>query len=441
MHKRHLKVLLLFGLILSQAGLVQAAGFNLYEAGVRATALGGAFTASADDGSAIFYNAAGLSFQDGAAMSLNFMPVNPRFKFAGATTMNGDGPNAEAASRSYLIPGTYYTNNNDDRYAFGVGVYAPFGLGVEWLDPQTFVGRFVSYDVDIQTIYVTPAVSIKLRDNLAVAIGADVATQSLSLERITPHPIHGTNALDTHISGNSKLNITPSFGLMYKPSDKFSLGFMYHHEKTMEYEDQNTTIKNLIPAGAEGYEYGANLLAGLNNGSPTQAIAPLISSELNLPYMMSFGAAWQMSEKMRLEANYVHFNWSTFENLAMDFEIDDLDQEIVFNYEDSWQARVGLDYEAIADKLNLMFGYVHDQTPQPLSSVSPLLPDSDRNDFSGGLRLRQGNWEFGGCYMAVLSDGGTTIENGEPTNHNPTYPVGTYKSIAHIFGASVGYHF
>ncbi len=85
MRKHFLKGLLVAGLILVQAGMVQAAGFNIYEAGARATALGGAFTASADDGSALFYNAAGLSFQSGSSVNLNLMPVNPRFKYAGAS--------------------------------------------------------------------------------------------------------------------------------------------------------------------------------------------------------------------------------------------------------------------------------------------------------------------------------------------------------------------
>ena len=37
--------------------------------GLKATALGCAFTATADDGSALFYNAAGLSFQTGRSVA------------------------------------------------------------------------------------------------------------------------------------------------------------------------------------------------------------------------------------------------------------------------------------------------------------------------------------------------------------------------------------
>ncbi|PIE76004.1 hypothetical protein CSA17_04570, partial [bacterium DOLJORAL78_65_58] len=418
-----------------------AAGFNLYEAGARATALGGAFTASADDGSALFYNPAGLSFQNGVKVSLNFMPVNPRFKFAGATTDFQEGSNAEAAHKSYLIPGAYYTNSANDRIAYGIGLYAPFGLGVEWMDPYRFAGRFVSYDVDIKTIYITPALSFKLGRNLALAIGADIGAQELSLERVTPHPTLGVNAIDTHIEGKSKLNVTPTVGLMYRPGNKLSFGFMYHHKKTMDYEDQETTLKNMLQPGQAGYDWSHPLLSTLNGGHPTDLVHPLISSEFNLPAIMSFGAAYQVSSRVRAEVNYVHFGWSTFSKLEMDFNVEELDQDIAFDYKDSGQVRAGLDIDAVQDKLKVMLGYVHDETPQPLSAVSPLLPDSDRNDYSIGLQLKQDSWEFTACWMTVLAKGRTTIENGEPTNENSSYPVGTYKSVANIFGAGIGYHF
>ncbi len=441
MRKNSLKVLLIAGLILAQAGMVQASGFNIYEAGARATALGGAFTASADDGSALFYNAAGLSFQTGSSVSLNLMPVGPRFKYAGATTGNGDGPTAEVAHKSYLVPGAYYTNNNNEKIAFGVGVYAPFGLGVEWMDPLEFVGRQVSYDVSIQTVYVTPAVSFKIGETLALAVGLDVATQELSLQKMTLHPTMGINALDTHIEGKSDLNVTPSVGVMYRPDGKFSFGFMYHHKKTMKYKEQEISMKNMISSGDPGYSWSHGLLTGLNGDVSTDELKPLLSSELNLPYIMSFGASYKITDRVRFEGNYVFFGWSEFEKLVMDFNVDAIDQEIVFNYDDAWQVRFGLDFAAIPEKLNIMAGFVYDTTPQPLSSVSPLLPDSDRQDYSIGVQYFTGNWDFTASYMAVLGEERTTIENGLPANHDPAYPTGTYSSVANIFGAGVGYHF
>jgi len=180
----------------------------------------------------------------------------------------------------------------------------------------------------------------------------------------------------------------------------------------MKYEDQEISLKNAIAPGDEGYEWSHTLLSGLNGDVETDALNPKLSSEFNLPSIMSFGAAYQLTSRLRLEGNYVHFGWSHFEKLAMDFDIDDIDQDLVFKYDNAWQVRFGLDFAVVEDELNLMFGFVHDTTPQPLQSVSPLLPDSDRN-----------------------------VDTGMPANEEAAYPVGTYSSIANIFGAGVGYHF
>ena len=431
MRKRFAKVLLLAGLLMVCAGMASAAGFNIYEAGARATALGCAFTATADDGSALFYNPAGLSFQLGTKASLNLIEVGPRFKFIEATDAAGDPATGEAAYNWYLVPGAYYTHNDGGKLSYGFGVYAPFGLGVEWLEPETWVGRQVSYDVTIETVYFTPAASFLLKPDLAFSFGLDVAHQALELNKFSLNPANGDNAIDTKIEGSSNLNITPTLGLMYRPTDKFSFGVMYHHKKTIAYEDQDATLTNVSPDGI----FGGTVIDGLGGSDQT------ISADFKIPYILSFGAAYRFHERVALEVDYVRFGWSHFDELAMDFTNDALDQVIPFNYEDSWQIRTGLDFQAIPDKLNLMAGFVYDTTPQPLESVSPLLPDSDRKDYSVGAQYFHKKWEFTMSYMAVIADERTNIEDGKPANDDPAYPVGTYKNLANIWALGIGYNF
>jgi len=88
-----------------------------------------------------------------------------------------------------------------------------------------------------------------------------------------------------------------------------------------------------------------------------------------------------------------------------------------------------------------MAGYVHDKSPQPLVAVSPLLPDSDRNDYSIGALYKTGKWDFNVSYMLVVGEERTNIENGEPVRNTTDYPFGTYSSLANLFGFGVGYNF
>jgi long-chain fatty acid transport protein len=431
MRKRFLQLAPVMGLLLLGAGQAHASGFSIYEAGSRATALGCAFTATADDGSALFYNAAGLSFQSGRSAGLNLIGVAPQFKFSGHLTQGDALQTGEAESRVYLVPGAYYTANPGGKFAYGVGVYAPFGLGVVWEDGADWVGRRISHDVSIETIYVTPAVSWMAADGLALAIGVDVARQKLDLIKFTPEPSFGTNAIETEIAGTSKLNVTPSLGVMYRPSPTLSFGAMYHFEKTMKFEEQDATLDNVQAAGET---WAATLLAGLGGSEQ------IVSSELNLPSMMSLGMAVDVSPRLRVEVNYVRFGWSTFEKLDLDFTNDNLDQVIHFNYEDSWQVRFGAELQA-SEAVSLMAGYVHDKTPQPLRAVSPLLPDSDRNDYSFGVRLRRGDWDLNASYMVVVGTARTNVADGEPLRNTTDYPFGTYKSLANLYGVGMQYNF
>ncbi len=432
MRKRFLLLAPALGLLLLGAGLAHASGFSIYEAGSRATALGCAFTATADDGSALFYNAAGLSFQTGRNVDVNIVGVAPQFKFAGHLTQGDALQTGKAESKLYLVPGAYYTAKHSDKLAYGVGMYAPFGLGVVWKDPETWVGRRISHDVQIQTVYVTPAVSYMLGEGFALAVGADVATQHLSLTKFTPEPQFGTNALESEITGRSKPNITPSLGMMLRPSPRVSVGAMYHWGKTMKFEDRTATLTNVQ---AEGETWAAALLNGLG-GSEQK-----LSSELNLPSMMSLGvAATTKDGKLRVEGDYVYFGWRTFQALNLDFDNNALDQLIHFGYKDSWQARFGAEY-TVDEKLRLQFGYVYDTTPQPLKAVSPLLPDSNRNDYSLGFSYKTGSWDLNASYMVVVGSKRTNIVDGEPLRNTTDYPFGTYSSLANLFGVGARHSF
>ena len=55
--------LLIPATILAVGGVAFGSGFSIFEQGAKATAMGGAFVATADDPSAIFYNVAGIAQQ------------------------------------------------------------------------------------------------------------------------------------------------------------------------------------------------------------------------------------------------------------------------------------------------------------------------------------------------------------------------------------------
>ena len=437
---------------LLMAGTALAGGFNIYEAGAKATALGGAFTATADDGSAIFYNAAGLAFLEGQAIDLNLMPVIPTAEFTGAVYYDTAGqPINESATgltvdQSFPIPGLYYYRNTGE-LTFGLGVYAPFGLGVEWANPDEWIGRTVSYDVDLATIYITPTVAWKVNEQLGLALGVDVAYTDIQLNRRSQTDFGGNaytfDVIDSTIDGTSSLNYTPSLGAMYKATDKLTFGAMYHHEKTLKIDDGTLKLTNIAPAALTGAVDG--MIAALGGDEHTG------KTELRLPHMLSLAVAYQLTPQARVEFDAVHFGWSHFDELALDFGNPALNQTIPEAYEDVWQLRFGAQYAA-TDKLTLLGGFVQDNSPQPVESMSPLLPDADRKDYSFGLQYHLSERvTLTGTWMTVNFDERTNVVDGAQVVFDEDVteygagpypnPAGSYDSYADIFGVGVSYRF
>ena len=430
--------------LLLLAASAMAGGFSIYEAGAKATGMGCAVTASVDDGSAMFYNIAGMSFMPGTMADLNVMPVAPIMKY-GAAGYNAPDFQGETVSQSFIIPGLGVTHNTG-KVAFGVGLSAPFGLGVEWDNPNQFPGRFTSYDVDLATVYITPAVSYLVTPELSLAVGLDIAYQHIELNRRVGQHYGADNqlvdVLDVQLEGKSDLNFTPALGLMYKPTPKLSLGVMYHHEKTMKYEDGDGTITSLAP-----------------DGPLADAVAPLVgeyalSTELGLPHMLSIGVGYQFHPRLYVELDAVQFGWSNFDELALDFDPDPSDalsSVIPEEYEDKWQFRLGMDY-SVNDKWSLLAGYARDESPQPKASMGALLPDASRNDFSLGAQYATGSWRFTASYMVVIGEARDNLEDGrvavfEEEASDPEavwerqQQAGEYTNVANIWAFGIGRQF
>jgi long-chain fatty acid transport protein len=131
------------------------------------------------------------------------------------------------------------------------------------------------------------------------------------------------------------------------------------------------------------------------------------------------------------------YKWSVFDELVLDFE--ELGEVIIpEDYKNSIQFRIGVHYD-FAENWQLRGGYIYDETPQPIESVSPLLPDNDRHDFSIGLGYTLNKWQFDAGYMLVDFGERSTVENGEGKNHDGF--DGTYATIANLFFISFGYNF
>src|SRR6266478_5971059 len=97
----------LFLLIPLAADVSWGSAFSIAEQGAKAPGMGTAFTSIADDGSAFYYNPAGLAFQPGTHMEMDAIAVVGLFRFFPSATQPGvtvPGNGYSGSVKPHFIP-------------------------------------------------------------------------------------------------------------------------------------------------------------------------------------------------------------------------------------------------------------------------------------------------------------------------------------------------
>lgn len=423
-----MRIFLIISLVLFlPLSMLLAAGFSLGEFGGRAAAMGNAVTAQAYDASTLFYNPAGLGFLEGTHFYGGVTVISPSAKFVGAAPLLDETVH-DAKEQIFPPVGLYVTHQFTDKIGAGISVTNPFGLGLGWEDD--FPGRAISKDVTLQTFYISPIVAYQLMPELSVAAGADIVLSSINLQRNAllfnseGVPGTGTEVAEAELEGSADPAFGFTAGIMYR-KEKLGLGFMYRHSITLKTDNADASFTLLSGLDAKTAAIAGGLL-----------VAQKVKTELNLPNYFVAGIYYKFTEKLGVEFDYSWYGWSVFDEIALEFEDERLNQTIAENYFDEYQLRVGAHYD-LNENFSVRGGYIYDRTPQPIESVSPLLPDDTRNDFTFGLGYTNGKFTVDGGYMYVNIGERSTVEDGVGKNDNGFN--GTYQSHAHLFFLSFGY--
>src|SRR5262245_27245934 len=127
------------GLWLAVPAVLSAQGFGVYEHGT--CTMGRAGTAAARpcaDGSAIFFNPAGLAGMEGTDLTAGAMLIGG----VGSFTDDATGTTCDLENPLIPVPNFYFTHTFTPKFTAGIGVFAPYGLETKWpsapaFDPNT----------------------------------------------------------------------------------------------------------------------------------------------------------------------------------------------------------------------------------------------------------------------------------------------------------------
>jgi long-chain fatty acid transport protein len=426
------KVLMVIIVCMLSVSMVMAAGFGIGEFGTRSATMGNAVVAQAYDPSVLFYNPAGLGFLTGTNFYGSLTLIDPSAKFVGASPIFD---NTVYSAREQLFPplGIYATHQFSENISAGISLVTPFALGLAW--EEEFPGRFVSKDADLKSFYITPTVAYQINPNVSVAAGLDIVFSSITLIRnflaFGSEGSPGTDAGEVEIKGSSGANFGFTAGVMYK-SERLGLGLAYRHsiKNKLEGGDAKFMIHDDLPGNS-----GMTVAAGITNFGE-YGLDQSINSEISFPSYFVAGIYYKITEKLGAEFDYAWYKWDVVDKVELNFDNPDLASVLNLNYSNSYQLRFGVHYE-LTEKFSLRGGYIYDQTPQPVESVSPLLPDDTRSDYTAGIGYKAGKFQIDIGYMFVDIGERSTVENGEGKNDNNFN--GTYNSSADLFMIGVGY--
>ena len=374
-------------------------GFQVMTQGARATGMGLAFAGVADDPSAVFYNPAGLGFQEHFSLMVGGSILGRKqADFDGANPFPGAGNHESVQKQEFVVPNLYAVVPLTPELNFGLGINAPYGLGLRWNDPEHFSGRFVSQNAVIKTADINPVFSYRLLPELSIAAGADLRFSKVQLERNTNLGIvdpFGGQVVDlAHVKLNSDLLDNHGWGwnvaLLFKPFPNLGIGASYRSKIKVDYEGTAVFTQRFT---------GNPVVDGIVAGQLPVGEHP-VATTIEFPATLNTGIGIGLPGDflLALEADWTQ--WSKFDALNIVFP-DGVAPELdrVTAWEDSWAYRVGL--EKKLGNWAVRVGYYFDNTPQPEKDVGPILADNDRNVYTAGFGYNTPQWgvDLGGAYI------------------------------------------
>ena len=423
---------------------VYAEAFRILPQSATAMGQGGAFTAQADDPSALHYNPAGMTQLQGVQASVGTNLVGGSVSY---TSPTGGATRGDVGGSVAMPPPSniYFTARLKDLglstlgdTVVGLGVTSPFGLNIRYPNEAPFSSAVTTAQLPLLDI--KPTVAFKLTDQLSVGVGADIYTfasfigegkfeQKFNNPGVPGIPL-GTpleiNGNDTAAGFNVSLLYIPIKNEQGKPL--VNVGFVYRSQATLhlngEFQANGTHVANATATLVLPQIYSGGI-----------AIWPVRNAERE----------W----KLELDIDYV--GWKSFRNLNVNLSNGGT-LPFPQNWRNSYVVMLGTEHKWLhVERLPhwevaLRGGYSRSQSPIPDATFNPTVPESDFNGLSVGLGLlckesasflgvipcgKLGSAGRGAigldlAYQAQLYES-RTIAN----NVNPTVD-GRYRTILHI---------
>ena len=376
--------LLLLLLAASVARPVPVSGgiYDLQGLGARAVALGGAYTALADDFTSVYYNPAGLSGDPESSMTLGGVWAKPYFYYREA-----GGP--DQVPKLYAVGGAYFGVATNLAHLTGYDQLAPWTLGISLYMPleralladipSTGSHRsFLLYRDQSQVMSILLGLSWKILDWLSVGISgnflADLhapneAFVDVDIRTVVPYLLQVGDLVKEvrpRIKRSARMKVAPVLGVLVHPTDRLRLGVTYRgkfYAETIGTQDIELRFRD-FSAGPSSPTIRSTVLADIHY------------VHFWNPHQVSMGAAFAPLKSFWVALDLTWADWSDY--------LDPLWTRPEPRFRDTFTPRLGLEY-TLQNGIVLRGGYFFQPSPVPEQTREANYLDNDKHVVSAGV--------------------------------------------------------
>lgn len=375
-------------------------GYRLPNQDPDAIARGNAFVATADDPSAIYYNPAGITQAEGQNVRAGVYLVSPGYEF--------DAPNGgkyNAKSDFTPVPQFYYNYSPEDfPLSFGLGVYAPYGLSLDWGQNTPF--KTEAEKGDLTYLCINPVVAWRILPTLSVGIGPTINYSDADFQQAI-----GLIPGDQFKLTGSGWDYGFNAGILWRPLDQWSFGVNYRYATTVDYKGTAETTP-----------------------SPPFPAATSANSSIHFPQFVVGGVSFRPTENWNLEFDLDWTDWDSVKqipiqgtalgNLALP-----LNYRSSFMYEFGATRQLGKGYFVSA-------GYFYSENSSPSQNFNPIIPDTALHLGSVGFGHKGKRWDWTAAYHFGYNPG-------RDVSGDTSYPLanGTYRVFNNAFNLAATFKF
>jgi len=422
-----------------------ASGFQILEQGTSRLGTAYAGTASiADDATTVFFNPAGMARLEEREFALagHILTIDSEFSDQGSRAAAGTplarplaGPGGTTDTPG-LTGNAYFVQPLGERWTFGFGVSAPFGLVSEFDDDAAV--RYRATDSDLAVVNLNPTLAFEVNDTLSVGFGLSYQHADIQLENavdsfavctaaggstaqcVGAHegPANADADSQARIDGDDDA-IVADLSLHWQPTDRTAVGVIWRQGADYDL------------SGDASFEVSGSCRLDPLCDASLQRLAGPVRADAELPDTVTASVSHRLGEHWQVHGDLAWTEWSSLQRVDVINRDNGAEvSALELNYDDTFRLAGGASY-AVSEYLTWRFGLAFDESPQDDPEfVTPRIPDEDRVWVSAGFKYQFGenaSMDVGFAHLFIDDASIDSVERG-------TRLTGEFDNTVDIFG-------